>query len=119
MVKTLIVFKELKNVSKLNLSADVEVTVSMGGSMNTCLMLKWIRSCFTQRGPFLARTPSILYMDYYESHIEEEVSEFLRSHCATKVVVIPPKVTRSCSHWTLHSIVLLRLLFVEIGWTGL
>ena len=52
MVKTLIVFKGLKNVPKLNLPADVEVTVSMGGSMNTCLMLKWIRSCFTQRGPF-------------------------------------------------------------------
>ena len=42
MVKTLIVFKGLKNVPKLNLQADVEVTVSMGGSMNTCLMLKWI-----------------------------------------------------------------------------
>ena len=43
MVKTLIVFKGLKNVPKLNLPADVEVTVSMDGSMNTCLMLiKWI-----------------------------------------------------------------------------
>ena len=86
------VFKGLKNVPKLNLPADVEVTVSMGGSMNTCLMLKWIRSCFTQRGPFLARTPSILYMDNYGSYINEEVSESLRSHCATKVLVIPPKM---------------------------
>ena len=60
--------------------------------MNTCLMLKWIRSCFTQRGPFLARTPSILYMDSYGSHINEEVSESLRSHCATKVLVISPKM---------------------------
>ena len=40
MVKTLIVFKGLKNVPKLNLPADVEVTVSMDGFMNTCLMLK-------------------------------------------------------------------------------
>ena len=40
MVKTLIVFKGLKNVPKLNLPADVEVTVSMGSSINTCLMLK-------------------------------------------------------------------------------
>ena len=39
MIKTLIVFKGLKNVSKLNLPADVEVTVSMGGFMNICLML--------------------------------------------------------------------------------
>ena len=93
MVKTLIVFKGLKNVPKLNLPADVEVTVSMGGSMNTCLMLKWIRSCFTQRRPFLARTPSILYMDSYRSHIKEEVSESLSSHCATKVLVIPPEMT--------------------------
>ena len=65
MVKTLIVFKGIKNVPKLNLPADVEVTVSMGGSMNTCLMLKWIRNCFIQRGPFLARTPLILYMHSY------------------------------------------------------
>ena len=65
MVKTLIVFKGLKNVPKLNLPAYVEVTVSMGSFMNTCLMLKWIRSCFTQRGPFLARTLSILYIDSY------------------------------------------------------
>ena len=93
MVWALMVFKRLKNVPKLNLPADVEVTVSMGGSMNTCLMLKWIRSCFTQREPFLARTPSILYMDSYGSHINEEVSESLRSHCATKVLVIPPKMT--------------------------
>ena len=93
MVKTLIVFKGLKNVPKLNLPVDVEVTVSMGGSMNTCLLPKWIRSCFTQRGPFLAHTPLILYMDSYGSHIKEEVSESLRSHCATKVLVIPPKMT--------------------------
>ena len=93
MVKTLIVFKGLKNVPKLNLPADVEVTVSMGGSMNTCLVLKWIRSCFTQRRPFLARTPSIIYMDSYGSHIKEKVSVSLRSHCATKVLVIPPKMT--------------------------
>ena len=32
-------------------------------------------------------------MDSYESYFEEEVSEFLRSHCATKVLVIPPKMT--------------------------
>ena len=74
MVKTLIAFKGLKNVPKLNLPADVKVTVSIIGSMNTCLMLKWIQSCFTQRGPFLARTPSILYMDSYGLHIKEEVS---------------------------------------------
>ena len=92
MVKTLIVFKGLKNVPKLNLPADIEVTVSMGGSMNTRLMLKWIPSSFTQRGPFLTRTPSILYMEY-ESHIEEAVFESLRYDCATKVLVIPPKMT--------------------------
>ena len=92
-VKTLIVFKGLKNVSKLNLPADAEVTVSMGGSMNTCLMMKWIRSCFTQREPFLARIPSILYMDSYGSHIGGEVSESLRYDCATKALVIPPKMT--------------------------
>ena len=40
MVNTLVVFKGLKNVPKLSLPADVEVTVSMGGSMNTGLMLK-------------------------------------------------------------------------------
>ena len=32
-------------------------------------------------------------MDSYGSHIKEEVSESLRSHCATKVLVIPPKMT--------------------------
>ena len=74
MVKTLIVFKRLKNVPKLNLPAEVEVTISIVGSMNTCLMLKWIQSCFTHRGPFLARTLSILYMDSYGLHIKEEVS---------------------------------------------
>ena len=93
MVKTLIVFKRLKNVPKLNLPADVEVTLSMGGSINTCLMLKWIRSCFTQREPVLARTPSIPYKDSHGSHIKEEVSESLRYDCATKVLVIPPKMT--------------------------
>ena len=65
----------------------------MGGPMNTCLMLKWIRSCFTQCEPFFARTPSIPYMDSYGSHFKEEVSESLRYDCATKVLVIPPKMT--------------------------
>ena len=92
MVKTLIVFKGLKNVPKLNHPADVEITVSMGGSINTFLMLKWIGSCFTLCGPFLARTPSILYMDSYGSHIKE-VSKSLCYNCATKVLVIPPKMT--------------------------
>ena len=64
----------------------------MGGSINTFLMLKWIRSCFTLCGPFLARTSSILYMDSYGSHIKE-VSKSLRYNCATKVLMIPPKMT--------------------------
>ena len=93
MVKTLVVFKGLKNAPKLNLPADVEVKVSMGGSLNKCLMLKWIRSCFIQRGPFLARTPSILNMYSYGSHTKEEVFEALRYDCGTKVLVIPPKMT--------------------------
>ena len=46
MIKTLIIFKGLKNVPKLNLPSSIEVTVSMGGSMNTGIMLKWVRSCF-------------------------------------------------------------------------
>ena len=32
-------------------------------------------------------------MDSYGSHIKEEVSESLGSHCATKVLVILPKMT--------------------------
>ena len=93
MVETLIVFKGLKNVPKLNLPADLEVTSSMGGSINTGLMPKWIRSCFPQRGPFLARIPSILYMDSYGSRIKEEVFVSLHYNCATKVLMIPPKMT--------------------------
>ena len=93
MVKTLITFKGLKNVPKLNLPSDVEVAVSMGGSMNVSLMLIWIRTCFTQRGPFLARTPSILYMDSYGSHIKEEVSMTFCDNCCTEVLVMPPKMT--------------------------
>ena len=56
-------------------------------------MLKWIRSCFTQRGPFLARTPLILYIDSYGSHNKEEVSESLRYRSASELLVIPPKMT--------------------------
>ena len=61
--------------------------------MSTCLMLKWIQSCFTLRGPFLARTPSLLYMDSYGSHIKEGFSESLRYDCAAKVLATPPKMT--------------------------
>ena len=53
MVKTLIVFKALKSVPKLNLPTDVEVTVSMGGSMNTCLML---HSAWTFFSPYTIDT---------------------------------------------------------------
>ena len=34
----------------------------------------------------------------YGSHIKEEVSKSLRSHCAIKVVVIPPKMTSVLQH---------------------
>ena len=61
--------------------------------MNTGLMLKWIRSCFTKRGPFFANTPSLLYMDSCGTHLKEEVFECLRTLCGTKVAVIPPKMT--------------------------
>ena len=50
MVKTLIIFAGLKNVPKLNLPSDVKVAVSMGGSVNVSLMMKWIRTCFTLHG---------------------------------------------------------------------
>lgn len=93
MIKTLIIFKGLKNVPKLNLPSSIEVTVSMGGSMNTGIMLKWVRSCFTVRGPFLSSTKSLLYMDSFGSHLKEEVSDSLERLCNTKVVVIPPKTT--------------------------
>ena len=56
-------------------------------------MLKWIRSCFTKRGPFFANTPSLLYMDSYGIHLKEEICECLRTLCGTKVAVIPPKMT--------------------------
>ena len=65
----------------------------MGGSMNTGIMLKWVRSCFTVRGPFLSSTKSLLYMDSFGSHLKEEVSDSLERLCNTKVVVIPPKTT--------------------------
>ena len=93
MIKSLILFKGLKKVPKLSVPTNVEVTVSMGGSMNTGFMLKWIQSCFTKRGPFFANTPSLLYMDSYGTHLKEEVFECLRTLCGTKRAVIPPKIT--------------------------
>ena len=93
MIKSLIIFKGLKKVPKLSVPTNVEVTVSMGGSMNTGLMLKWIRSCSTKRGPFFANTFSLLYMDSYGTHLKEKVFECLRTLCGTKVAVIPPKMT--------------------------
>ena len=61
--------------------------------MNTGIMLKWIRSCFNVRGPFLSSTKSLLYMDSFGRHLKKEVSESLRRLCNTEVVVIPPKLT--------------------------
>ena len=89
--------------------------------MNVSLMLKWIRACFTQRGPFLARTPSILlqYMDSYGSHIKEEVSMTLRDNRCTEALVIPPKITRAQQPLDVSLNNSLKLLFVEVGWTGL
>ena len=54
-------------------------------------------------------------MDSDGSHIKEEVSESLRSHCATKVLVIPPKMTSVLQPLDVS----LNMLFVEVGWTGL
>ncbi len=68
MVRALIIFKGLKNVPKLNLPAEIEVAVSLGGSMNGPLMDKWIRSCFAKRGRYFANTKSILFMDSYGTH---------------------------------------------------
>ncbi len=93
-VKMLIIFKGLKkNLPKLKLPKNIDVQVSIGGSMDTRLMLHWIRSCFKNRGPFFAATPSALLMDSYGTHCKEVVKEALKKECGTIAVLIPPKTT--------------------------
>ncbi len=91
-LKSLVIFKNLKKPPKVNLPKNVIITVSKGGSMNTGIMLKWIESCFKCRGPYLANTKSLLVMDQYGSHKKQEVLEQLKKATNTYLVLIPPKM---------------------------
>jgi len=60
LLKTMIILKGLKNVPKINVPANVSLTVSVGGSMNERLMLHWVEKVFRARGPFALTKASVL-----------------------------------------------------------
>lgn len=51
-VKTMIIFKGLKKVPKINVPSNIFLAVSKGGSMDSQLMKSWAANCFNKRFHF-------------------------------------------------------------------
>jgi len=92
MIKTLVILKGLKNIPKCHVPENIHLCVSMGGSMTEDLMKTWIDKCFFNRGPYLATSPSLLFMDCHKSHLVDSVIISLKN-IKVKVKAIPPKMT--------------------------
>lgn len=90
---TMIIFKGLKNVPKLNLPRNIHVRVSEKGSMNTLLMKEWQKCCFSSRGSYLANSPSLVILDSYGTHCKEEIQREFTSTYKSEVLILPPRTT--------------------------
>jgi len=70
-LKAMVILKGLKNIPKLVAPLNVHVAVSIGGSMNEALMLRWVDKVFKARGPFALTMPSLLILDEFGAYKHE------------------------------------------------
>jgi transposase-like protein len=91
-LKTMVILRGLKKVPNIKVPSNIYLCVTQKGSMNSYLMIDWIKNCFIRRAIFSRAKPSLLFMDEFGSHKKEEVLELLKVHKSiTKF--IPPKTT--------------------------
>ncbi len=92
-LRSLIILKGLKNIPKVSCPKNIQLKVTMKGSMNTPIMPEWGKDCFSRRGNYFSRTKSLLIMDSYGSHIKPEIIEYFRKEFNTEILQVPPKTT--------------------------
>ena len=73
LLKTMVIFKNLKKVPKCRDPQGIFVAVSPGGSMKEELMLFWLKNVFRARGSFLATEEYLLLFDSHRSHRHQSV----------------------------------------------
>ena len=97
MVKSMIIFKGLKNAPKVRAVPNVRavhVTANMSGSMNRELMGTWITDVWGKRGGLFGRQqPSLLVMDSYGTHMLPEFKTQLKETYMTDLMFVPKKQT--------------------------
>ncbi|KAI5151365.1 hypothetical protein ENBRE01_2090 [Enteropsectra breve] len=92
MLKSLVILKGLKNVPKCSVPNNLFVTTASKGSMNSTIMKTWINTYFDNVGPFRQCSDSLLIMDEFSSHKNEEILNILQAR-NVQTVFIPPKST--------------------------
>ncbi len=96
LLKTLIIFRNLKNVPNVNVPNNVIVLVSKSGSMDSKLAKQWFDKVFSGRGPYFSTKRSVLIWDSYGSHKREDVVDYLKTKYNSNMILIPPKATSFC-----------------------
>ena len=92
MIKSYIIFKNLKKVPNCQVPDNIVVSVSKGGSMNGTLMLDWLDRVFKSRGPYFQTEKCLLLLDSHLSHKDEQVVAACR-RMNTEIKLIPAKTT--------------------------
>ena len=92
-LKTMIIFKRLKNMPKVNVTKEIYLTVSNKGSMTCKLMQLWTDNVFGQRSADLFHMQKlVLLMNECLAHKKTELLEALK-RLRTVVKFVPPKTT--------------------------
>ena len=91
-LKTLIILKGLKKVPKCSIPKNLFVVTSDSGTMNKKIMKDWMTSCLNAHGPFMNTEKTLILLDSFSSHKDDE-NKILLKRRNYEMSFIPPKTT--------------------------